>query len=98
MGDNLESFGGSSGELEEKAMAAIASLVAELQPGAMVTRFVLIFETIDDEDRWISSATDPGQKEWDTLGLLQWGLSTQQASMGPVQRWEPGEDDDDSVG
>ena len=67
---------------DERALQRVAELVQEVQPGSMVQRFVLMVETIDNEDRWISAFTAPDQKAWDTLGLLQYGLSYEQAAFG----------------
>lgn len=74
MGEN-ESFGESSVELMEKALDAVSSFVHSLPTchGDMVQRFVLLVETIDEDDRWLSAFTAPGQKAWDTLGLLEFG-------------------------
>lgn len=65
-----ESFGESSLEVNEQALAAVADFLQSVQPGGMVQKFVLIVETIDGEDRWMSAFTAPGQKRWDSLGLL----------------------------
>lgn len=65
-----ESFGDSHGELAEKALTAVADFIQSVQPGSMVQKFVLLVEVIDEEDRWLSAFTAPGQKSWDTLGLL----------------------------
>lgn len=74
MGDN-ESFGESSLELMEQALDAVSAFVHSLPTcrGDMVQRFVLLVETIDENDRWLSAFTAPGQKAWDTLGLLEYG-------------------------
>ena len=74
---NNESFGESSSELMESALDAVSSFVHTLPEckGDMVQRFVLIIETIDQDDRWLSAFTAPGQKAWDTLGLLEYGLT-----------------------
>ena len=66
----LESFGDSSTENNEKALNAIADLVKDILPGSMTQKFVLIVETIDEEDRKLYCYTAPGQKIWDTLGIL----------------------------
>lgn len=72
-----ESFGESSTDLMEKALDAVSTFVHTLPTceGDMVQRFVLIVETIDEDDRWLSAFTAPGQKAWDTLGLLEYGLT-----------------------
>ena len=57
------------------AIEAVANLIREVQPGGMVQKFVLLVETIDEDDRWISAFVAPNQKRWDTLGLLDYGLT-----------------------
>lgn len=74
MSDAGEAFGDASGDANAAALDRVADLIAELQPGGMVQRFVLLVETIDAEDRWFSAFTAPGQKRWDSLGLLEYGL------------------------
>lgn len=71
----LESFGESGTPANEKALEVVAQLINEVQPGAMVQKFVLMVETIDQDDRWLSSFTAPGQKAWDTMGMLKYGLA-----------------------
>ena len=41
----------------------------------MVQRFVLVVETLDDEGKWFSAFTAPGQKRWDSLGLLAYATA-----------------------
>lgn len=56
---------------EAAAQAAVADLVQQLDPGAMVTRFVVLAEVMDaDSDRALWAFTAPGATKWDTLGLL----------------------------
>jgi hypothetical protein len=74
----IESFGGSSGDANEAALTAIGDLIASVQPDSMVQKFVLLVETIDGDDRWISAFTAPGQKRWDTMGMLQYGMTLEQ--------------------
>lgn len=73
----LESFGDSSSDVNEQALAAVAEFVQSIDDtkSDMVQRFVLLVETIDEDDRWLSAFTAPGQKAWDTLGLLEFGRS-----------------------
>lgn len=71
----IESFGGSETDANEDALGFVADLIQKVQPGAMVQKFVLLVETIDDEDRWISAFTAPGQKRWDSMGMLDYGLN-----------------------
>lgn len=72
---NLESLGGSSSDVNEQALVAVSDFIQSVQPGSMTQRFVLLVETIDEDDRWVSAFTAPGQKRWDSMGLLQWGLT-----------------------
>lgn len=83
-----ESFGG-SGDADDRALDAVASLIQELQPGSMVQRFVLIVETIADDGRWLSTFTAPDQKRWDSLGMLSYATAIESnVSLAP------GRDDD----
>ena len=85
-----ESFGDSHLDINERALTAVADLIQQVQPGSMTQRFVLLVETIDDEDRWLSAFTAPGQKAWDTMGMLQYGMTMEQnIELGPD------EDEDD---
>lgn len=79
---HIESFGGSQVPVNDKALAKVAELLAEVQPDSMVHRFVLLVEAIDSEDRWISAFTMPGQKQWDTLGLLAWASALEANGVG----------------
>ena len=74
---HIESFGDSSTDANTAALEAISGLLHELKDtkSDMVQRFVLLVETIDQDDRWLSAFTAPGQKAWDTLGLLEFGRS-----------------------
>lgn len=77
MGDNFAALGGNTAA-DEPAMAHVSQLITEVQGSdAMVTRFVLIVESIDADDRYISTFTSPGLKEWDSIGLLQWALDNE---------------------
>jgi hypothetical protein len=71
----LESHGGPT-PANEAALQKVAELISEVQDGGgFVQKFVLMVETVDGDDRWLSSFCAPGQKAWDTMGLLQYGLS-----------------------
>lgn len=72
---NLESFGDSGIEVNHQALAAVADFIRSIGESNMVQRFVLLVETIDEDDRWVSAFTAPGQKVWDTLGLLEFARS-----------------------
>lgn len=88
----VESFGGSNTDANEQALDAVARLINEVQPGAMVQKFVLLVETINDEDRWLSAFTAPGQKRWDSMGMLEYGLTLERNTKLDV---EPYDDDED---
>lgn len=64
------SFGGSGRRTNEVALEHVARLIAEIQTGSIVETFVLVVETADVDDRWMSAFVSPGQKRWETLGLL----------------------------
>lgn len=72
---NQESFGDSDCEANDAALEAVAALIHKLQEGSMVQRFVLVVETIDEENKWFSAFTAPGQKRWDSLGLLAYATA-----------------------
>lgn len=76
---------------DEAALERIADLIAEVQPGSMVQGFVLLVEVIDAEDRWLSAFTAPGQKAWDTMGMLQYGITYEHNGL---QVADDDEDDD----
>jgi hypothetical protein len=72
---NGDAFDNNGEVANAAALQAVASLINEIQAGGMVQKFVLLVETIDEEDRWMSAFVAPGQKRWDTLGLLDYGLT-----------------------
>lgn len=72
----LESWlGNDNSDLDERALDAVSTLIHSIEgcESDMVQRFVLLVETVDENDRWTSAFTAPGQKAWDTLGLLEYG-------------------------
>lgn len=81
MGD-IESFGESSMEVNEQALTAVADFMHSIEgcKGDMVQRFVLVVESIDSDDRWLSAFTAPGQKAWDTLGLLDFARNMEHSA------------------
>lgn len=57
----------------------IAQLVEGLDPGAMVTKYVLVAEVIDtDGDQCIWMNTHSDANAWDTLGLLAYATAVEQ--------------------
>ena len=77
----------------DAALTKVAELINELQPGSMVQRFVLMVETIDADNRWISGFVAPDQKAWDTMGMLQYAMEIESAAV--KVGWESNDDDDD---
>lgn len=69
MGEH-ESFPGANQHTNEVALEHVCRLIADLQPGSIVETFVLVTVTGDADDRWLSAFVAPGQKRWETLGLL----------------------------
>lgn len=66
----------------EAVRTALANAVSTALPGEMVTRWVAIVETIDDEGvraLWLQAAEH--QKSWDTLGLLRYADHLEAASI-----------------
>lgn len=58
---------------------AIAEVIRKAQGDhAMVQSFALVVETIDLDDRYISTFCAPGQKAWESMGLLQYALTAEQ--------------------
>ena len=60
----------------------VAELIEGLEPGAMVTRFVLVAEVFDpDGDVCVWRCTHDGSKPWETLGLLEWAATREAATL-----------------
>jgi hypothetical protein len=60
--------------------AIIAQLIEGLDPGALVTQFVVIAEVIGTEGEramWID--THDGATRWDTYGLLEYAMNQERA-------------------
>lgn len=58
----------------------VGQIVEKLDPGAFVTRFVLVAEVISsDGERGVWSDTHDGAMRWDTYGLLMEALTAEQA-------------------
>lgn len=71
---NGESMGGSSQPINEVAMNKVGELLEECDAGAVVVKFVLLVDAMDAEGgRFLYGFTAPGQKRWDSLGLLEYG-------------------------
>lgn len=60
----------------------IGQLIEGLDPGAFVTRFVLVAEAIaPDGVRTLWTETHDGATSWDTLGLLTYATQAEQAEV-----------------
>lgn len=60
--------------------AIVAQLIEGLDPGCLVTQFVVVAEVIDTEGEramWID--THGGASRWDTYGLLTYALNEEAA-------------------
>ena len=61
--------------------AHVAAFINGLDPGAFVTKYVIIAEVIDthgDRAIWLDSSDDA--TPWDTYGLLTFALNQEQAA------------------
>ena len=66
-------------ERQQFALDAVADLIQQIDPGSMVTRFVLVAEVVDGANErccWV--LTPPGSLPWDTLGLCSWASVIEQ--------------------
>lgn len=71
----------------------VAEFIQKEEPGAMVTKFVLLVEVIDSEgNRCIIPATDKNSTTWDILGMLHYGILKEE---GQTIIEEMDDDDDD---
>ncbi len=60
----------------------VSELIEGLDPGAMVTKFVVVAEGIDtDGVRALYTATHEGAKAWDSIGLLTYALARENAQI-----------------
>ena len=87
--DDYESFGDSSVNVNDRALAAVADFIHEVQPEGMVQKFVLIVETIEADGKYISAFVAPGQKRWDSMGMLDYALNLERNTVLAVD----GDDD-----
>ncbi|MGH3099304.1 MAG: hypothetical protein ACRDMV_25265 [Streptosporangiales bacterium] len=79
-------------EVGRCAQDAISGLIADLTPGAFVTRFVAQVEVVDpDGERGMWMLATPGLHAWDTLGMLEHARAIEWASI--AQRDADGEED-----
>jgi hypothetical protein len=60
--------------------AIIAQLVEGLEPGALITRFVVVSEIITSSgERVLWTTAHEDATHWDTYGLLMWALNEESA-------------------
>ena len=60
----------------------IAKFIDGMDPGAMVNKFIIVAEGIDnDGDRASYTATQGGATSWDVMGLLLYGLVREIAAL-----------------
>lgn len=76
MGEVESRFAGSPAD--EAALRHVAELIREVQPGSMLTGFVLVAQAADADDRWLSCFVMPGQKAWETLGMVAYAHAAEQ--------------------
>ena len=69
-------------ELGEKMQQAVSRVIGEVYPGDLVTRFVVVAESLDGEssNRAIITATAPQATTWDLLGLLGYAYERERAA------------------
>lgn len=69
-------------ELCEAAHDAVSGLIQQIDPGSMVTRFLVVAEIINaDGDRAVWMAAAPGQNAWDSLGLIDYARAREYAGI-----------------
>lgn len=69
-------------QIEQHVRDALADLMAKIDTGGMVTGYALLIEVVgSDGERALWTMAPSESKAWDTLGLLQYGLTKQQAQM-----------------
>lgn len=68
-------------ELQEAGLDAMQHLLNTIDPTAVVTRFVILAEVVDEEHgRCVWAIRAPDQRAWDTLGLLDFARSLEYAA------------------
>lgn len=64
------------------AASLIGELIDGLDPGAFVTRWVVVAEVIDAEgDRAVWMDVSDDAKAWDSLGLLEYALQRERSTL-----------------
>ena len=60
------------------AQQAVSTVAGEY--GHMITRYILVAETMDEDgERAVLMAASPDQRAWDSIGLLGYALQLEQA-------------------
>ncbi len=55
------------------AERAVADLVQQIDPGTMMTKFVLLVECVDTEGRGLWALSGPPDlKKWESLGMIEY--------------------------
>lgn len=55
------------------AERAVADLVQQIDPGTMMTKFVLLVECVDTEGRGLWAFAGPSDlKKWESLGMIEY--------------------------
>jgi len=84
-------------ESEDDSDNLISQFVSKLDPGAMVTKYVMVAEGIDnDGDRASYTATHEGATSWDVIGLLIYSFAREFAAI--VRTTLEAEEDGDEAG
>lgn len=67
--------------MSDASTGAITQLINGLDPGAVVTKFVVVAEVIDaNGERNVWTETHDGAMPWDRIGLLRYALWLETAS------------------
>jgi hypothetical protein len=73
--NGFAAFGG-NGDPDEIVGQKLGDVIQHVHGDtAMLTRFVVLAETVEEDGTFISVFTSTGLKEWDAMGLLHWALS-----------------------
>lgn len=74
------------GEAQHLTNDALSDLIQQIDPNAMLTRWVVLAEIVDAEgERGLWTLSAPDQRAWDTLGLLDYARALEHAA----QRADP---------
>jgi hypothetical protein len=60
-------------ELRSMAAGKVQELMTEASPGCMVTQFLVLAVTMDqDGEKGMWALTPPDQRKWESLGLMEY--------------------------